>query len=137
MRDRVTKAMDTKIKSNNKNITYGVWMAITGVLIGVVCDECPISLPVIIGQLGGLAIVLCGVLLMADWLMAVLWADKGGGKLMWLFWLMMCFICCAFGFGVCAIIQAGKCYDCEKERDQKFREMVALRQFRPKERQNG
>ena len=80
MRDRVTKAMDTKIKSNNKNITYGVWMAITGVLIGVVCDECPISLPVIIGQLGGLAIVLCGVLLMADGLMAVIWADKGGGK---------------------------------------------------------
>ena len=67
-------------------------MAIAGVLIGAICDEFPISLPVLIGQLGGLAIVLCGSVLMADGLMAVIWADKGG-KLMWLFWLIMCAIC--------------------------------------------
>lgn len=81
MRDRVTKAMDTKIKSNKKNLAYGMWMAIAGVFIGAICDECPISLLVIIGQMGGLSIVLCGVLLMADGLMAVIWADKGGKSL--------------------------------------------------------
>lgn len=56
---------------------------------------------------------------------------------MWLFWLMMCAICWAFGFGVSAIIQAGKCYDCETERDRKFKEMIALKQFRPGSRVNG
>lgn len=81
MRDRGMKAMDTKIKSNKKNLAYGMWMAIAGVLIGAICDEFPISLPVLIGQLGGLAIVLCGSVLMADGLMAVIWADKGGESL--------------------------------------------------------
>lgn len=55
----------------------------------------------------------------------------------WIIHLIVYVLCFLFGYGVRFILEAGKCYDCETERNRKFKEMLTLRQFRPAERQNG
>ena len=75
------------------------------VLIGVVCDECPISPGHnrATGRAGYSFMYLAyGGRVNGSYL--------GWGKLMWLFWLMMLYLLC-LGFGVCNYT-GRKCYDC-------------------------